>query len=588
MKLFSVSEKSIYGLLTYILNFSIGLLTVNTYAPLTEGWWHVYARWIDQGRVPYRDFELLVTPGFPYITWFFKHLVGEEFLHLRLIGLIFQAGIALLLFLILSKHVSKLTSAGLATLGTTLLYSGTASISFDYNYFAVFFAVLSIYFLQKDSLEEKNWPFFAGISIAAVFLIKQSTGLSLFLFVFLIPFLDKSFLKCEKLRIWLKIFLGFFVPLALVSIMFIIIGAFTPMIKQVFVQSTNVKGGTASILTNWIEGIYEPFSFGYAIRHVLFLTLLVLFLQWLAKQKHLHFNFNKFILFVTVIVGLLTAIETIRSRFYSSDNTLRNFLENIDTKISPYIYLEPLLIMLFLLYWTQRKYRYEWLPILMLALAMTCSTGMSAGLTEYGIFMNIVVSLAWLNQYLNFRFLNYLFLIVSLLFSSSQILNKYETPYSWWGYATPSIYFSTFPSTNGLTRGLKFSERSYKEFREISENLSLLSCKGEVIGYPHMPIFALDSNRLPTGRVAIYWFDFISVEGLKTEKNRFLNGSISAVIEMNLPNVASAHSNLYGSHGLLYREQLEASLFQNRKHLKHKTFSSLKLSLASCGEINDA
>lgn len=583
MKLLSVSEKSIYGLLTYILNFSIGLLTVNTYAPLTEGWWHVYARWIDQGRVPYRDFELLVTPGFPYITWFFKHLVGEEFLHLRLIGLVFQAGIALLLFLILSKHISKLTSAGLATLGTTLLYSGTASISFDYNYFAVFFAVLSIYFLQKDSFEEKNWLFFAGISIAAVFLIKQSTGLCLFLFVFLIPFLDKSFLKYEKLRIWLKFFLGFFVPLAFVSILFIIIGAFTPMIKQVFIQSTNVKGGTASILTNWIEGIYEPFSFGYALRHVLFLALLVLVLQWLGKQKHLHFNFNKFILFVTVIVGLLTTIETIRSRFDSSDNILRNFLENVDTKISPYIYLEPLLIMLFLLYWTQKKNRYEWLPILMLALAMTCSTGMSAGLNEYGIFINIVVSLAWLNQYLNFRFLNYLFLMVSLFFSSSQILNKYQNPYEWWGYTLPSIYESNFHSTIGLTKGLKFSQNDYREFNEISQKIEKSICNGEVIGYPHMPIFALETDQIPEGRVAVYWYDFISAKSISDEINRLRKSQMDTYIVMNLPNALEAHHILFGRTGKKYLHQDLEDFIYSKSNLERKVYyPNLNLYFSSC------
>jgi hypothetical protein len=32
---------------------------------------------------------------------------------------------------------------------------------------------------------------------------------------------------------------------------------------------------------------------------------------------------------------------------------------------------------------------------------------------------------------------------------------EFETPYSWWGYTTPSIYESTVASTNGLTKNLK-------------------------------------------------------------------------------------------------------------------------------------
>ena len=51
-----------YALLLFVLVFGISLSVVNISAPLTEGWWHVYARWIDQGRIPYKDFELLVPP----------------------------------------------------------------------------------------------------------------------------------------------------------------------------------------------------------------------------------------------------------------------------------------------------------------------------------------------------------------------------------------------------------------------------------------------------------------------------------------------------------------------------------------------
>jgi hypothetical protein len=557
------------------------LLTVNTYAPLTEGWWHVYARWIDQGRVPYKDFELLVTPGFPYITWFFKHLVGEEFLHLRVVGLVFQAGIALLLFLVLSKHVSRLTSSGLATLGTTLLYSGTASISFDYNYFAVFFAILSIYFLQKDYRKKDIYLYLAGISVAGVFLIKQSTGLCLVFFILLIPFFDRSFMGFTKVRLWLKFIVGFLIPLTLVSIALIIRGAFMQMVEQVFITSSGVKGGLATVLTQWINGIYEPFSFGYATRHIFALVILVFIFVQITKGKNTLFSFNKIIVAFMLIVGLFIAGETVRSRFSSSENVFRNFLEDVYTRVSPYIYLEPLLLILFILFWVQRNRKYDWLPVLMLALAMTYSTGMSAGLTEYGIFVNIVVVGAWLDQYLNLKILSYLIMILSLLVSSSLVLKKFETPYSWWGYTTPSIYESTVPSTSGLTKGLKFSEMDYRDFQEISEILKKLPCRGEVIGYPHMPIFALDSNRLPEGKAAVYWYDFISVAELKLESNRFLNAKISSLITIDLPDVESAHANLFSSKGLLARLALEENflLFSEQNLTRSHSLLGLRINL---------
>ena len=582
MKLFSLISKNVYGAFTFALNFCIGLLTVNTYAPLTEGWWHVYARWIDQGRVPYKDFELLVTPGFPYITWFFKHLVGEEFLHLRMVGLLFQAGIALLLFVVLSKHVSKLTGAGLATLGTTILYSGTASISFDYNYFAVFFAISSVYFLQKDYGDRNGYLYLAGISVAGVFLIKQSIGLCLLFFIVLIPFFDRSFKTSAKVRVWLKFLAGFLIPLTLVSFALIMCGAFTQMMEQVFINSSGVKGGLVSVLTQWIDGIYEPFSFGYAIRRILVFAILLFVFVQIVKQKSLRFNIERIGIILTLAVGLLIASEIVRSRFNSSENIFRNFLEDVYTQVSPYIYLEPLLLILFILFWVQRNGKYEWLPILMLALAMTYSTGMSAGLTEYGIFVNIMVVGAWLDQYLNIKILSYLIVIFSLILSSSLVLKKFETPYSWWGYTTPSIYESTIPSTNGLTRGLKFSEKDYTDFREISVTLKQLPCRGEVIGYPHMPIFALDSNRLPEGKVAMYWYDFISPSGLQNELERLKNARIASFVEMPMQGVVEQHIILFENENILLRRQIENLLKARINESQVMNLDSLGVILLSC------
>ncbi len=582
MKLLSLASKNIYGVFTYAINFFIGLLTVNTYAPLTEGWWHVYARWIDQGRVPYKDFELLVTPGFPYITWFFTHLVGEEFLHLRIVGLVFQAGISLLLFLVLSKHVSKLTSAGLATLGTTLLYSGTASIPFDYNYFAVFFAILSIYFLQKDYEKRNSYLYLAGISVAAVFLIKQSTGLCLFFFITLIPFLDRSFLSIAKVRLWLKFFVGFLIPLTLVSIALMMRGAFTQMLEQVFVNSSGVKGGLVTVLTQWIDGIYEPFSFGYAIRGLLVFAILALVFIQIVKLKSVRFNFDRFGVVFTLVVGLVIAGETVRSRFSSSENIFRKFLEDVYAQASPYIFLEPLLLILFVLFWTLRKRKYEWLPILMLALAMTYSTGMSAGLTEYGIFMNILVVGAWLDQYLNSRFLSYLIVILSLIFSSSLVLKKYESPYSWWGYNLPSIYEATQLSKQGLTERLHFSPDEYNEFTDIQTRLRNLPCGGEIISYPHIPLFLLDQKALPGGQAAMYWYDFVSNKTLTKEANRFESAQIAAVVEKILPGVERSHEELFGTENGQVRTKLLGMLLNKTNDFEAIDYENLGIRALYC------
>ena len=68
------------------------------YAPFTEGWWHVYVLWLRQGRIPYKDFELLVPPGYPYILDLVSRVVGFDFLSLRAFGLALMGLIGVLIY----------------------------------------------------------------------------------------------------------------------------------------------------------------------------------------------------------------------------------------------------------------------------------------------------------------------------------------------------------------------------------------------------------------------------------------------------------------------------------------------------------
>ena len=80
------------------------------YAPLTEGWWHVYVNWINQGKIPYRDFELLVPPGYPYLLRLTTLLVGEGFLALRVVGAIQFAVIGVCVYLLIRRFAPNFIS----------------------------------------------------------------------------------------------------------------------------------------------------------------------------------------------------------------------------------------------------------------------------------------------------------------------------------------------------------------------------------------------------------------------------------------------------------------------------------------------
>jgi hypothetical protein len=197
----------IYALMLFLLVLGVSLSVVNISAPLTEGWWHVYARWIEQGRIPYRDFELLVPPGYPYLMWVLTHLVGEQFLHLRILGSLLESVIAIQLFYIFKGMIGKFLAFILAFFGTIYLYSGTASITYDYHYFAVFFLLGAGLLLNKSnfftvnvfSKADSRLYVMAGICVALSSLIKQTYAISFGLFIFFYykegpnPYLDEYY-----------------------------------------------------------------------------------------------------------------------------------------------------------------------------------------------------------------------------------------------------------------------------------------------------------------------------------------------------------------------------------------------------------
>ncbi|MDD3035943.1 MAG: hypothetical protein PHO93_03410, partial [Candidatus Saccharimonadaceae bacterium] len=57
----------IYGIYTYDKTF-----------PLAEGWYSVYAKMVKEGKIPYKDFELLYTPFYLYIITFITFVFGEN------------------------------------------------------------------------------------------------------------------------------------------------------------------------------------------------------------------------------------------------------------------------------------------------------------------------------------------------------------------------------------------------------------------------------------------------------------------------------------------------------------------------------
>jgi hypothetical protein len=62
------------------------LLLVNSYFPITEGWFQDFSNYMDRGQVMYRDFYMFVPPGFPLLMHAIASASNDSFLAFRLYG----------------------------------------------------------------------------------------------------------------------------------------------------------------------------------------------------------------------------------------------------------------------------------------------------------------------------------------------------------------------------------------------------------------------------------------------------------------------------------------------------------------------
>ena len=75
--------------------------------PFAEGWYTYYAKCINEGQLPYRDFEYLYSPIYINFLSLFVRIFGYDIIALRRLGIVFFALIALGLYLCVTTIVGR-------------------------------------------------------------------------------------------------------------------------------------------------------------------------------------------------------------------------------------------------------------------------------------------------------------------------------------------------------------------------------------------------------------------------------------------------------------------------------------------------
>jgi hypothetical protein len=528
--------------------------------------------------------------------WVMTHLVGEQFLHLRILGCLLESVIAVQLFYIFKGLIGRLFAFSLAFFGTVYLYSGTASITYDYHYFAVFFLLGAGLLLQKSNFFSANvfskadlrLYVMAGFCIALSSLIKQTYAISFALFIFLY-FAVRATYKYQLWKILLIKLAYLLAPwglvLSFVSFYFSINGAFSQMLQQIFSGALEVKGSADTVAFAWLSGLWNPYWISYNIRAAA-VFVFVCFITSRLSKRWVIFKTTPYSENLTLVLISSVFVVVLMLLRINDSNLTDKLPDQIWKSLYEVMFFAPLLVLAYM-FLKFRNSDSSWVPLIVLAFAFAWGNGMSAGLSEYGTFLSSITAFAFIVWSFGSNKITVIFTLITIFITSVAIYgNRLAVPYSWWGYSTPSAAEANITSSIGLTKGLKFSKNGYKEFNYVFRQLSDLNCPGEVIGYPHMPLFALDANRLPQGRAGVYWFDFVKQTTLIGESIRLRTEPLAVYLYMDMKDVEYKHQKLFKIQSDFGRSAFVRTITEIKVDTKPTNYPALKLFAKYCSNLN--
>ncbi|MCX6008147.1 MAG: hypothetical protein NTZ34_12935 [Chloroflexi bacterium] len=263
-------------------------LFFNRYLPFTEGWFSVYAHYILNGAIPYRDFHFFLPPLYPGMMAAFTYIFGAGFLALRVLGIAVTLSITAMLFLLFSRLFPAYIACVVTIVSVIYYQSNVAFFGYNYISFLHLFALLGTFFICKyydyddHSLKSGKgriasaFLFCAGLFAALVLLTKQSDGF----FVLILSFLAVAISAYAKeglrkaLRSMTIYSVGIFIPMLALFIWLISNGVLLSFWNQVFVGASSSKGGLIAIVFAWIPRLFTPENVGGLI--VVILTIIAL------------------------------------------------------------------------------------------------------------------------------------------------------------------------------------------------------------------------------------------------------------------------------------------------------------------------
>jgi hypothetical protein len=552
-------------------------LFYNRYLPLTEGWFSVYARYMLNGAIPYRDFHFFLPPLYPLILTIFTHIFGAGFLALRVLGIAVTLSITTMLFLLFSRLFPAYIACIVTIVSVCYYQSNVAFFGYNFISFLHLFALLGTLFICKyydyddHSLKSGKgrmasaFLFCAGLFAALVFLTKQSDGFFVLLFSFLAVAIS-AYAK-EGLRKALSTVAiysaGILLPILALLIWLVSNGVLLSFWNQVFVGASSSKGGLTAILFNWIPRLFTLENVGGLI--VAILTIIALrtccfpqgfALGRLGDKKHgTHFlpTSRMLVMFSVILILFILCILlpfwNTGLSYKLSENHFLNFLYYRVLLITGFT--GSLLLFCIYLFKIIREKKASYFDIFIIStisLGLLWSTSTSAGIGDMGMILALGLLLGYVS-FIPSHF--YLSKIASLMLCASLVLfcasNKYIQPYNWWGLTQPDIRTTSTPLNSKYLDGLIVSEQTARVYSEVTSIVERYTKPGDSIyTFPNIPIFYLLTDHYPNTFAIVSWFDVLPDNLAVDDARRIRESPPKVIIYLDVPEaVWQAHEQAF-------------------------------------------
>lgn len=557
----------------------------NAFYPVTEGWFSVYAHLINLGDAPYRHFELLIPPAYPYSVALLQDLFGSSIIALRTVGVALMCGISIALFFILQSGFNRYIAAITATYGTIYYQNGNAFINYDYTQVVTFFMLSGAALLigyAKALFSPSQAPeklrlmcFFAGAMLALAVLTKHSNATvctaTLGLGMLLVMARAGDF--SSRLKEIAAGCLGFASPLLIILITLWYQDTLPLFFAQVFSDAAAAKGGVAGILSNAPRSFYRGLSAdlifdlfehsGKVLLATCLVGCIVLSLERILYRRQIRFHWSDWYPHhtsrdpLTVNLALAAATMLAMCIWVERSGLCHDCFKfvNIDTWVQGDSIPASILLTAFGMVISLPIFMYRpsstsafWLVVSIFGIGLAWGNGTSAGFSEVGAFLGVSLAVGaalTVGRGLSLPSVISLTLIISA--SDYLIDKKYARPYDWWGVSTASVRGTSCGETSGILEGMCIPKDTLSRIEDITSSIiSNSSPEDAVYIYPHIPIFYLLSNRRPYHGAVVSWPDFMSMGAALSVTSELLNSPPKVLVVAELaPGVLETHERLF-------------------------------------------